>query len=252
MQPILRTAQMPSQAPVSLVVGAGPAGILSAVCLARRGHEVHLFDRRPSPLVHDASDHRAFFVMLQPRGAAALEGAGFALRPSGGLQQVSALTLTRGRRQRQVPMQEPRLLGPRHAFVRQMVEQAEAMQLPNLHFHFETAFEGADLSSKTATFRTGGAACPSSSSSSGSGSGSEDGGSGDDSGSTISFKYDLLVAADGGWSRVRRAAEAQTPELQVRLEGGGGWVGKEMRLATSHGACCLLVFIPAVQRPIGK
>jgi kynurenine 3-monooxygenase len=196
---------MPSKAPVSLVVGAGPAGILSAVYLARRGHEVHLFDRRPSPLVCDASDHRAFFVMLQPRGAAALEGAGFALRPDGGLQQVSAIAMTLGRRGPQaIPFKQPRLMGPRHAFVRQMVEQAEAMQLPNLHFHFETAFEAVDLAAQTATLRAGSTPCDSSSS-----------GEEADGGSSISFSYDLLVAADGGWSRVRRAAEAQTSELQV-------------------------------------
>ena len=202
---------MPSPPPVARGGGAGPAGGRAAVDVARRGPQVHVFDRRPSPLVTDSSDHRAFFVMLQPRGVAALEGAGFALRPGGGLQQVSGLSTCRGRRHRRVPFQQPRLMGPRHAFVRQMVEQAEAMQLPNLHFYFETAFERVDLASKTATFKTGCAACASSDS----GSGSEDCGSGDESSISISFSYDLLVAADGGWSRVRRAAEAQTPELQV-------------------------------------
>ena len=219
---------MPSQQPVSLVVGAGPAGILSAVYLARRGHEVHLFDRHPSPLVKDASDqHRAFFVVLQPRGAAALEGAGFALQPGNSLQQVSGIARGRGRQPRQqvMPFRTPRLMGPRHAFVRQMVEQAEAMQLPNLHFHFETAFEGVDLASRTATFRAGSSSgSGSGSSSSGSGSGSEDSCCGDEeSGRSLSFRYDLLVAADGGWSRVRRAAAAQTPDLQVRLAGGWMW-----------------------------
>ena len=56
------TSIMPSQ-PVSLVVGAGPAGILSAVYLAQRGHEVHLFDKRPSPLVQDAFRQLSWLVL---------------------------------------------------------------------------------------------------------------------------------------------------------------------------------------------
>ena len=64
--------------PVSLVVGAGPAGVLAAAALARRRHQVHAFDRRPSPLACDSSDdHRAFVIMLHARGRHALEAAGF-------------------------------------------------------------------------------------------------------------------------------------------------------------------------------
>ena len=200
-------------------MGAGPAGILAAVYLARRGHEVHLFERRPSPLVQDASDHRAFFVVLQPRGAAALKGAGFALRPGGGLQPVAGIARGRGLRPQQlrVAFRQPRLMGPRHAFVRQMVQQAEAMLLPNLHFHWQTAFEGADLPSQTATFRCSDGADGSDADGTSGGSAS--------SGDSLSFRYDLLVAADGGWSRVRRAAEAQTPELQVGEGKGRGCYG---------------------------
>lgn len=68
-----------SRQPTSLVVGAGPAGILSAVHLARRGHQVHIFDKRPSPLEANSSDERAFFIVLHPRGHRALMEAGIDL-----------------------------------------------------------------------------------------------------------------------------------------------------------------------------
>jgi 2-polyprenyl-6-methoxyphenol hydroxylase-like FAD-dependent oxidoreductase len=45
-----------AERPVGIVVGAGPAGILAAVNLARAGFSVHLMERHPSPLVCDSSD----------------------------------------------------------------------------------------------------------------------------------------------------------------------------------------------------
>lgn len=156
-----------------------------------------------------------------------------------GLQPVSALGIGSGRRllQRRLPHSQPKLLGHRHAFIKAMVLGAQQLQLPGLHWHWGTAFEGLDLASKTANFSTGHASSSSaaSSGSSGSiapstpggstaslssccgssGSGSEDGSSG---GAVFEMQYDLLVAADGGWSRVRRAAAQQAPELKASVE----------------------------------
>lgn len=233
--------QPSSPPPVSVVVGAGPAGILSAVLLARRGHEVHLLDKRPSPLEQDASDqHRAFFVVLHARGAAALAAAGFdlaaaAAEPGSGLQAVRAIGMGRGAalHQRRVAFQTPRILGPRHAFVRAMVAQAQGMGLPNLHLHWGAAFDSLDLASKTATFRRCSPFCSGPGSPSGGGGHAMHDGSGDGapaSGSggcggcnggaagAFTLAYDLLVAADGGWSRVRGAAAAQAPELQASVQ----------------------------------
>lgn len=73
------------------------------------------------------------------------------------------------------------------------------MDLP-IHWHWQTSFEAADLQARTAVFCghdslrcRGPAPCCTARPS--------------------QRSYDLLVGADGGWSRVRRAAEAQVPGL---------------------------------------
>lgn len=225
---------------MSLVAGAGPAGILAAVHLARRGHEVHIFDKRPSPLEANGSDDRAFFILLHPRGHRALLEAGIdlhaaAAKPGSGLQPVGALGVGSGRQllQRRVAYSEPKLLGHRHAFVKAIVQCAQQQQLPNLHWHWSTAFESLDLPSRTATFSTGHGGGGSSSGSVANSAGIAPatpggstaslgslGSSSGDEGSQpmIQMQYDLLIGADGGWSWVRRAAAQQAPELQATVE----------------------------------
>lgn len=72
--------------------------------------------------------------------------------------------------------------------------QAEDMDLP-IHWHWQTSFEGADLQARTALFSRHG----------------EDDG-------PLQQPYDLLVGADGGWSRVRREAEAQVAGLTATAQ----------------------------------
>lgn len=206
------TAAAPSP-PVAVVVGAGPAGILTAVGLARAGLDVHVYERHPSPLVADSSDkHRAFVVMLHPRGRRALSEAGFDVSAFGGadLQPVQSMAFGAGSTLDtwSTSFPEPRLVGSRHAFCRSMVAQVEGMGL-NISWHFETSFESLDLERKTALF------C----------SEKGHGGSGSSSprghvprGGVTEQRYDLLVAADGGWSRLRRAAERQAPQLRSSME----------------------------------
>ncbi|KAL4425223.1 hypothetical protein ABPG75_009239 [Micractinium tetrahymenae] len=208
--------QQPEQLrrPVSVVVGAGPAGILTAVVLARRGHEVHVYDRRPSPLKptsqSSGEDNRAFVIGLNERGRAALEAAGFDVSafagPNSGLQPVSTLALslpggaaTAAPSTRQLLFNKPWLVGPRQAHCAAMLAQAQAMHPAAISWHWGVTFEDADLAARTATFAT----CPG------------EGGSGASSQADERHtrSYDLLVAADGGWSRVRRAAVSQVPAL---------------------------------------
>jgi kynurenine 3-monooxygenase len=58
------------------IVGAGLAGALLAVLLARRGFQVILYDRRPDPRKTDAEAGRSINLALAARGIRALERAG--------------------------------------------------------------------------------------------------------------------------------------------------------------------------------
>jgi kynurenine 3-monooxygenase len=58
------------------IVGAGLAGALLAVLLARRGFPVNLYDRRPDPRHAESERGRSINLALAARGIAALERAG--------------------------------------------------------------------------------------------------------------------------------------------------------------------------------
>lgn len=60
------------------VVGAGLAGSLMAVLLARLGHEVEVFDRRPDPRRKGAEAGRSINLAISARGLHAMERAGIA------------------------------------------------------------------------------------------------------------------------------------------------------------------------------
>src|SRR5688572_24931110 len=58
------------------IIGAGMAGSLLAVMLARRGFEVSLYDRRPDPRYASPERGRSINLALAARGIRALEHAG--------------------------------------------------------------------------------------------------------------------------------------------------------------------------------
>ncbi len=64
-----------AEQPVS-IVGAGLAGALLALLLARRGFAVDAYDRRPDPRLVDSERGRSINLALAARGIAALERAG--------------------------------------------------------------------------------------------------------------------------------------------------------------------------------
>ena len=88
-----------------------------------------------------------------------------------------------------------RLVGDRMSHARQLVAAAERLYPGRIAFHWRTPFEGLDLAAKTATVQPEG-------------------------GEARAVPYDLLIAADGVWSKVRTAAEAQCQELSSSIEPG--------------------------------
>lgn len=59
-----------------IVVGAGLAGTLAALYLARRGHHVEIFERRPDPRLEAGTGGRSINLGLSARGMAALREVG--------------------------------------------------------------------------------------------------------------------------------------------------------------------------------
>lgn len=64
-----------ADAPIN-IVGAGLAGTLLAIVLARRGYRVHAYERRPDPRVTPEAGGRSINLALAARGIRALELAG--------------------------------------------------------------------------------------------------------------------------------------------------------------------------------
>jgi kynurenine 3-monooxygenase len=68
-------ARLADHGPIN-IVGAGLAGALTAVLLARRGFKVTLYERRPDPREANAESGRSINLALAARGIGALERAG--------------------------------------------------------------------------------------------------------------------------------------------------------------------------------
>jgi kynurenine 3-monooxygenase len=66
---------LPSDRPIN-IIGAGLAGALLAVLMARRGFSVDAYDRRPDPRLEASERGRSINLALAARGIAALERAG--------------------------------------------------------------------------------------------------------------------------------------------------------------------------------
>ncbi|KAL4439804.1 hypothetical protein ABPG75_002805 [Micractinium tetrahymenae] len=193
-------AAPPGGKPLVVIIGGGPAGLCAAAALARQGCSVQVFERREHPdrIPSDAED-RAFVVGLNPRGRLALSKAGFDLeafeRPNSGVVAVRDVKALRsGKKQGGVRYPFKMLLGDRMSWVRLMLEQVEGMGL-DITCTFNTACEGLDLQGRCASIRRG-------------------------EGPAEPVPFDLLVGADGVYSKVRGSlAEALPPgQLTFSLE----------------------------------
>ena len=90
--------------------------------------------------------------------------------------------------------------------VRHLVAEAQRLHPDAITFHFEHAFEDADLSSRRLVLSRRPRASPA---------GSQPP-AGDDGGELLEVGYDLLLGADGAGSRVRAAMAQQLPGVQVQ------------------------------------
>lgn len=178
------------------IVGAGLAGSLLALLLARRGFAVTLYDRRPDPRMAPTGGGRSINLALAARGIRALERAGV-------MEHIEPLLIgMRGRMVHERSGQSAlRLYGQtadeviysvsRQALNRSLVEAA--LRHDAVDIKFEQACRGANLDSDALTFQ--------------------------DTGSSLTYERPLTptIAADGAGSAVR-ASLAAAQAILVREE----------------------------------
>jgi kynurenine 3-monooxygenase len=138
------------------IVGAGLAGALLAVLLAKRGFAVSLYDRRPDPRQAVAERGRSINLALAARGMQALDRAGV-------MEAVRPLLIEMRGRMVHEPTCEQKLLPygwkpneviysvGRAALTRLLVEAAA--KYPNVSLHFNQACLGASAKENVAHFR---------------------------------------------------------------------------------------------------
>jgi len=165
-----------------VIIGAGPAGLLLAHYLLRRGdYHIDIYERRPDPRLTDVSFDRTFPLSLQERGRKAIRaivGLEEAIAAQSTFCQGTILYGKKGK-SRQVPRKNPILTIDRNRLVTVLLKQLTETSSPNqVTVHFKCECTAIDVTAKTVTLK------PS-------------------EGDSFTVHYDLLVGADGARSRIR-------------------------------------------------
>ncbi|MBW4462687.1 MAG: FAD-dependent monooxygenase [Nodosilinea sp. WJT8-NPBG4] len=172
---------------IIVIVGAGPAGLLLAHYLLRRGYRVQIYDRRPDPRQIAPDQQRSFPISLQHRGRRALQNIP-------GLEEAIAeySVMCRGTyvhrksKARCIPRKHPILTVDRNRLVLVLLEQLVARypEPTQLSLTFDCPCQGVDSQAQTVSFQAA-------------------------DGQSFSVNYDRLIGADGAKSCVRAALVAE-------------------------------------------
>lgn len=165
-----------------ILVGGGLAGSLMSIYLAKRGHEVHLYERRPDMRKGKYEGGRSINLALSTRGINALNKVGLteeileiSIPMKGRIMHSTAGDLNYqpyGREDQAIYSVSRGELNVR------LLQLAD--QYPNIHMYFDHRCTKMDLDSSTATFET-------------------------PNGSFIDVSGDVVLATDGAFSAVRDA-----------------------------------------------
>ncbi|BDA50935.1 Kynurenine 3-monooxygenase [Coccomyxa sp. Obi] len=176
-----------------VVVGAGPAGSVTAMLLAKRGYTVDVYERRARPSREQAATLHSYILALTPRGLKAIEETGAdpeccsaARAPS----SVGMYDMNSGRSLRMPPGRKH--IVDRVTLASDLIDEALRLQGDRIRFHFGRQLQGIDLENQVATF------C--------------------DAGGTkqLQATYDLLIGADGARSTVRDILQAEVPGFRAK------------------------------------
>ncbi|KAK9820096.1 hypothetical protein WJX72_006105 [[Myrmecia] bisecta] len=177
----------------AIVVGAGPAGLNTAILLANRGYQVQVYDKR---VLGSEASKRTYIISVSPRGAKALIEAGVRIPQQG--HAIEGLA-SGARIESQLPsgkVLEMRRLSPTHFFcerralIEHMVNEAKRLHPTAITFHFDYGLQAVDFERKQATFASA-------------------------AGKTWTVQYDLLVGADGVNSVTRAQLQKALQQLKV-------------------------------------
>lgn len=164
------------------IVGGGLVGSLLAVFMAKRGHTVHVFERRPDPRKTDVYAGRSINLVVSHRGWTALRAAGV----EEAVQRIVVPVYARMTHDRDGKLTRlPYSIDERaiHSVSRGELNKVlltEAEKLPNVTLHFDHRCSSVDLDTATCSFHD------------------------EVEGDNIAVRADVVLGADGAPSAVRQ------------------------------------------------
>ncbi|CAL8472165.1 g11707 [Coccomyxa elongata] len=185
-----------------VVVGAGPAGTLAAIYMAKLNYKVDVYEQRAMPDPVNRNLDRSYHLAMSHRGMGAVEKVGVDMSRFREFPYRGSLLRLQSGAVQEV-FHEPisaKVLVERMELVRHIVDEAARLVPPGrLTFHWSHVCKEVNVKDRQAQFT-------------------------DDSGETVRVDYDLLVGADGVNSKVRA-------ELQRQIAGfRSNWFGKMHRI----------------------
>ncbi|KAK9838849.1 hypothetical protein WJX74_004553 [Apatococcus lobatus] len=175
----------------AVVIGAGPAGSVSAAFLARRGFQVDVFERRPQPTEEQAASYRSYPMLLSMRSLQSIDCAG--LHPAfldatcfkGRIAVPSGSTM--------MYSQSTSHIVHRHQLGMQLISAAQDAYPGQIRYHFDHQLDAVDFAGQQASFV------------------------GEHKQQASQHGYDLLIGADGANSRTRELLQAIDSSFHTTL-----------------------------------